>query len=140
MKKSILVLISVVIFAANTFAVTVPAAVQKAFDQKFPKATEVKWGKENATEYEANFKTNGVNASANFSDKGIWLETETEIPVAQLPAAVATAIKKQFPQSVITGADKIENSKNETHFEADLKTGSKTKEVLFNADGTIIKQ
>ena len=139
MKNSILLLISVVYFAANSFAVTVPAAVQKAFDQKFPQATEVKWDKENSSEYEANFKINGVSASANFSDKGIWLETETEIPVAQLPEAVTSAIKKQFPQSVITGADKIENSKNETHFEADLKTGSKTKEVVFNADGTVIK-
>ncbi len=139
MKKSILSILLFSSFVAPSFAVTIPDAVQKAFQEKFPTATSVKWGKENATEYEANFKINGTNASANFSDKGIWLETETEIPLAQLPEAVAKTIKKQYPQSTITGADKIENSKNETHFEADLKTGGKTKEVLFKADGTFIK-
>lgn len=139
MKKSILTFIILASFTANSFAVTVPVVVQQAFQKKFPTATNIKWGKENATEYEANFKINGTNVSANFSDKGIWLETETEIPIAQLPETVADVIRKQFPQSTVTGTDKIENSKGEIHYEADMKTDGKTKEVLFNADGSVFK-
>ena len=68
--------------------INVPAAVTNAFNNKFPGATEVKWEKENAKEYEAEFTLNGDNVSANFGADGTWVETETVIKVADLPAAV----------------------------------------------------
>ena len=42
-----------------------------------PAATDVKWGKESAKEYEAEFRLNGNNVSANFGSDGAWVETET---------------------------------------------------------------
>jgi len=139
MKKAILILMSVALFATYSFAGTPPAEVQKAFEIKFPKATNVKWGKENATEWEANFAFNGTKGSANFSADGKWMETEMEIPTSQLPEAVVLAIKKQFADFAIVGADKIDNAKTETLYEADLKSGMKKKEVIFKADGTFVK-
>lgn len=139
MRKLILVYITLAFFSANSFACFVPDPVQKAFDKKFPAATHVRWGKENSREYEASFKINGTRASANFSDTGKWLETETEIPITQLPEVVAIAVNKQFVQFKITGVYKIENVKGETHYEAELKSKGRKKEVLINEDGTVIE-
>lgn len=116
----------------------VPAAVKTAFAKKFPGAT-AEWGKENSKEYEAEFKLNGKSMSANFLTDGSWVETEAEISAAELPVAVKSAVEKKYPGAVISKVFKIDNSKGEQTFEAEIKTGGKKKEVVLKADGTIIK-
>jgi len=118
---------------------TPPETVLKAFKQKFPDATNVKWGKESKTEWEASFVLDNVGASANFSASGDWLETEIEIPVTKIPDAIVSAIQQADKDCKIVGAAMIENSKSETIYEADVKSGLKKKEVFYKPDGTIIK-
>jgi hypothetical protein len=138
MKKLILML-GVVLITSCAFAVTPPTAVQKAFAQKFAKATDIKWGKENSNEYEAEFVLEGIKMSANFATDGTWLETETTIPVSQLPAAVTAAVAKLYPNSTVIEADKIERAGKATLYETEIKTGTKKKEVVFDDKGVIQK-
>jgi Putative beta-lactamase-inhibitor-like, PepSY-like len=139
MKKYFLLVISVLAFTLLSFTVKVPKAVLDAFVKKFPAATAVQWGKENAHEYEADFKMEGNKMSANFLPNGTWTETEATIAITALPAAVAVAVKEKYPAHTIIGADKIEKANGQITYEAELKKGSKKMEVILNADGTLIK-
>ena len=139
MKKYFLLMVSMFAISLSTFAVDVPKAVADAFAKKFPAATQVKWGKENKNEYEAEFKINGKSASANFLTDGSWVETEMEIGVTELPAGVASTVKTKYPGASIVKAYKIETAKGGITYETEIKTGSKKQELNMKADGSIVK-
>ncbi len=118
----------------------VPAAITSAFKVKFPTAIKVKWEMENINEYEAEFKLNGKEVSANFDNMGKWLETETEIKIAVLPATIQATIAKDFVGFKIEEASKIESAKNGNCFEAEIEKGEETFDVLYTADGKMLSK
>ena len=130
---------SVLILSAVTFAAKPPVKVTKAFESKFSNATNVKWGKENAKEWEAEFTVNGVKISANFANDGSWIETESEIAVADLPDAVASTIKSLHAGWEVSHAYKIESASKGTSYELEIKSGKKKQEVMLKEDGTSMK-
>jgi len=138
MKKYFLLMITLLAITLSGFALKVPKAVTEAFTKKFPGATDIKWGKENAEEYEADFKLNGKIMSANFLADGRWTETEETINITALPVAVTTAVKTKYPNHTIIGADKIEKANGQITYEVELKNGSKKLEVILNDDGSIV--
>src|SRR5258706_8662481 len=129
MTKSILAVLSVLLFSAMTFAGAPPASVQKAFEQKFPGAEKVKWDKENAHEYEASFKWNKAKYSANFTNTGEWLETEMAIAFKELPDKVKIAFNTAHTVGTAKGAAKIETSKGVIKYEVEYRPAYKTYEV-----------
>lgn len=139
MKKYFLLVVTLLTITLSGFAINVPKAVSDAFAKKFPGATNIKWGKENAKEYEAEFTLNGKSASANFLTDGSWVETEMEISISEAPAPVTAAVQKKHPGASILKVYKIDNSKGELTYEAEIKTGNKKQEMILKADGTIIK-
>lgn len=140
MKKVIIVCIAVIITAGSAYCqIKVTDAAKKAFAEKFPNATDVKWGKENAKEYEAEFKMNGQSVSANFKLDGSWVETESSIPVSDLPDAVSNAIKTKYPGIPILKAEKTEKPGGKIIYETVIKIHGKKKEIELNPDGTFVK-
>lgn len=139
MKKYSLLLAGVVLFGLSSFKVAVPKAVSGAFAKKFPTATNIKWGKENAKEYEAEFKLNGKSVSANFLTDGSWVETEMEINLSELPAAILNTVKTKHPGAILLKTYKIETAKGVVTYEAEIKIRSKKRELVINADGTVVK-
>src|SRR5258708_25069907 len=123
----VLILAFTVGLSANCQGLKVPAAVKNAFTAKYPAATNVKWGKENAKEYEAEFKLNNNSVSANFGLDGSWVETESVIPVSSLPAAVSAAIRAKYPGASITLAEKTEQPGNKVFYEVSIKVNGKKK-------------
>jgi len=137
-KKMLFQLAGLLMFTLQTIAGDVPAGVQKAFDLKFPGAQTVKWDKENAHEYEATFVWNGARYSANFSDTGDWLETESPMTFTQIPVRVQEAFNKTYNGVIPKSVSKIETSKNTVEYEVEFNHGKETIELFYGADGTKI--
>ncbi len=141
MYKSLIIAFVILFTTGTIFAATglvPPQAVVDAFQKKFPTATKVKWEKENATEYEANFLMDKMEYSANFKEDGTWMETEMEVAYSTLPDAVKTAFEKQVNKKA-TEASKIVKTGNITLYEVEYKDGMKKKEIIFNTDGSLAK-
>ena len=100
----------------------------------------MKWEKEGA-DYEAGFEVGKAEMSAVITAAGILKETETEMPVAQLPVSVQKALAANYKSSKITEAAKIVTAATgTTTYEAEVSQGGKHHDVLFNADGTEVKK
>jgi hypothetical protein len=117
----------------------VPQPVNKAFSEKYPAATSVKWASEEANEWEAEFKMNGMEMSASFDNSGKWLESEKEIAVKELPAAVSGSIAKEFAGYKIDEISVIE-SPDLNGFEVGLRKGEAVLEAVFDNAGKVIKK
>jgi hypothetical protein len=117
----------------------VPQPVNKAFSEKYPAATSVKWASEEANEWEAEFKMNGMEMSASFDNSGKWLESEKEIAVKELPAAVSCSIAKEFAGYKIDEISVIE-SPDLNGFEVGLRKGEAVLEAVFDNAGKVIKK
>jgi len=140
MRKIIFVAIALVCAYATSFAQSkVPTAVTTAFNQKFPNASKVKWDKENDKEYEAGFEWKGVKYSANFSNDGKWLETESPTTFAKLPKKVQETFNVTHKGSTIKAIAQIETSKGEIKYEVEFKKGAKTVEVFYDENGKELK-
>ena len=114
--------------------VIVPQAVKTVFAAKFAKATKVVWSLEKTGEYEAEFKLNSAEMSANFDVKGTLLETEEEISESALPASIKAAIAKDFAGYKIDEVTKA-ITKGVTTYEMEASKDKKTYEVEFDATG-----
>ena len=69
--------------------------------------------------------------------KTISIQDEyTEIKLEEVPAAVTDALKKAYPDAVITKAYKNEKSE----YKLDVTVGDKVGNLFANADGTWIKK
>lgn len=129
-------LIAVALLATvSCSAQTVPAEVKSAFEKSFPNTTVKKWDKEDGN-YEANFAKDGKTMSATYDAKGNWLETETDIKVAELPAAVASYVKANYKDASIKEAAIISNPDNKKMYEAEVKG----KDLLFDENGKFVKE
>ena len=142
MKNLVLVLSAAMMIsftACGQNAKDIPVKVKTAFEQKFPGAQNVKWGKENSTEWEAEFKMNAKNFSANYTVDGKWMESEYEISANEIPVAVTTTLGKEFPGYKLLVSEVSETAKGKV-YEFEIKTGNTKKEVAVNPDGTLVKK
>jgi len=136
--RKINLLLAFICFAITTITSAQTAPVKKAFEQKFPKAVNVKWSNENATEWQADFTIDKVKYSAAFTPQGIWLETIMVIKLSELPQVVRYTIEIQFPHWEITETNKTERAKDGVFYVVNLKKGRETKNLAFRENGTII--
>ena len=116
-----------------------PQKVTEAFAKKFPAATDVEWAKESETEWEAEFKVNGKEHSANFTQDGTWTETEFEIDKAEIPQIVMNALKAEFEDYEIEEMEISETVEGKV-YEFGIEKGNTEMEVAINANGTIVKK
>ena len=144
--KSIIITVAVIVVSMNVASAQkvkeseVPKAVVTSFQTHFKGAKAEGWDKEKNGEYEAEFKMNKVEMSANFSAEGVLMETETEIAPSVLPKAATEYITKNYAGSKIEEAAKITDSANKVTYEAEVKHGKEEFELLFDASGNFTKK
>ena len=112
----------------------VPAAVKVSFAKKYPGAV-AKWEKEGG-KYEAGFKENGNTMSALFEAGGAMTESEMDIKVNTLPAAVLAYVKQNYPGKTIKEGAKITKADGTINYEAEV-SGT---DVIFDAKGKFLKE
>lgn len=149
MKKSVSILVLTFALSAgaqNLKESAVPAIVKEAFKNQYPEIKKAEWEKEKDN-YEAEFETkrvfveNGkakkenIETSVVYNANGKMIETETEIPVSQLPKSVNEYISKNFAGKKITEAAKITDATGVITYEAEIGK----KDLLFDVTGNYIK-
>ena len=125
----------------------VPENVMEGLLAKFPKAEIDKWTKEKEDEivvYDIEFKQKGVHFEADIKEDGTIQNWEKAIEAKDLPAAVAKAVDKKYPNAsmkevmqvteVKKGKDKLKG------YEIGLVTADKKNvEVTVAPDGKILE-
>jgi hypothetical protein len=139
MKKSMFIaaglMISLAACAQNVKEADVPTVVKDAFKKSYANAKEVKWEKEGAN-YEAEFEVGETDQSVVYDASGHLIETEVEIKVDNLPAAVREYVSKNYKDMKIKEATKITDAKGAVSYEAEIKD----KDLIFDSNGKFIKE
>jgi hypothetical protein len=110
-----------------------PPVVETAFEKSFPNTTVEKWNKED-DKYEAEFSKDGKPMSATFDTEGNLVETETDIEVSGLPAAITEYVKTNYEGAAIEEAEIIKKG-SDTMYELEVKDA----ELLFDRNGNFLK-
>lgn len=144
MKNLLIMAVLSLVFAFQSWAQTkvtsdAPEKVKAAFSLKFPNAKKVKWDKENETEWEAEFKMDGKEYSANFVLNGDWKETEYEIKKSEIPANILAILNQNFTKYEIEEAEISETSSGKT-YEFEIEVGETKFEVSIDAQGKLTKK
>jgi len=118
-----------------------PAAVQSAVKEQSKGATVKSYFKEvenGKTSYEAEMTVNGHTKDVSFDSTGKVVAVEEETPIDSIPAPAREAIQKAAGMGKVNKVEAVtENGK--TFYEAAIKTGTKNKEVKFDAAGVPVK-
>lgn len=123
----------------NEKRVTVPEVVKQIFTKQYPSVKKVKWGIEKPGEYEAEFDFNKAEMSTVYDEKGILLETETEIKESDLPQAIKSTLAKDFAGYKIKEYEKNE-AKGIVTYEMEAKKDKKKFELVFDSNSKLLKQ
>ena len=116
-----------------------PEKVFSAFKAKFPDAKKVEWEMENDSEWEAEFKLNGKEYSANFSAEGEWLETEYEIKESEIPSNIRAILNQSFSDYEIEELEVAETPSGKS-YKMEIEAGEEEYEVTIDTKGNLTKK
>lgn len=147
MKSKTLMILPAVVIAIFGLSmilegINVPQLVKDAFAAKYPNAKKVDWEMEGPKIYEAEFKLDGKEMSACFKEDGTWVETETEMKVKDLPAAIKAALAAQFADYEIEEAEQLERPDLPLGYEVEIENEEDDTilEVVFDANGKVLEK
>lgn len=115
-----------------------PDPVLKGFIKLYGDA-KATWTKNDST-YEATFKLINMPATAWFDSTGQRVNLVVQINNDQLPAIALSYIDRNYPKAKITKAQKWTDDKKVNTFQAEIKAGADTKNLLFTSRGDLIKE
>jgi len=144
MKKVSLVIASLTIAlcscAQNINPSQAPAVVVNAFQQQYPKATDVEWEKKGAN-YEVEFEVGVADKDHTMliDPSGKIISHKQDIYKSELPTAVLNALSKEFPDYKTDDVEKIEAA-GVTTYKMEVKKKPEEWKVLFDAEGKLLEK
>src|SRR5258706_10233732 len=96
----------------------VPDVVKTAFAKQYP-GTAAKWEMEDG-KYEASFKQNNDAMSVLYEANGSMTESEVDIKVEDLPAALLAYVKDHYSGKTIKEGAKITKADGTVNYEAEV--------------------
>lgn len=144
MKNLMLITVLLVAFNMQSCAQksdnkNIPEKLLSAFNAKFPDAKKVEWEMESDSEWEAEFKWNGKEYSANFSTDGEWRETEYEIKESEIPFNIRAILDQNFSDYEIEAPEISETSTGKS-YEMEIEAGEEEYEVTIDTKGNLTKK
>ncbi len=109
------------------------------FTVKYPAVKKVKWNEKTSDIWEAKFKINGIDYSADFYEDGKWIETAHEIEKKEIPISVKSTLETQFSGYEIQKTQLFE-TKDFSHYEFVLGKGKEEIEVIVDPNNNIVKK
>lgn len=119
--------------------ITPPSAVEKTFNQSYPKATKTEFEKKGEY-YVVEFKNGAVSTKAWFDKQGVWVMDKTETDFSKLPAAVTTAFKQgDYNPWKVEESDVIMLKGGKAIYKIEVKGDKKEVDLYYSSDGILIQ-
>ena len=120
----------------------VPKVILDQFQKSYPKATVKGYAKETDAgkiAYEIESTEGATHRDVSYNADGSVIAIEESMAFADMPEAVRTNVKKEYAKSKISTCEKVTEG-DVVHYELIVKTGKKNQELVYNADGTMVKK
>lgn len=145
MKRLILLLATVAALSAMTGCdkdddrrVEIPSAVEGAFGELFPGATQVGWS-DRGGYLVASFRDADAQTRAWFAADGAWRMTETDLTYAQLPEAVRTAFETgEYAAWRVDDVEQVLRVGLETVYVLEVERGKDEYELIYSPEGILL--
>mgnify|MGYP000858164253 FL=1 len=127
------------VYSQGSLTPTAPDAVLRGFIKTYGDA-KATWKEAKDGTYEATFKLISMPATAWFDSTGQRVNVVVEITTDQLPAIAKSYIERNYPKAKITKAQKWTDDKKVNTFQAEIKSGTDIKNLMFTSRGDYIKE
>lgn len=117
----------------------VPSDIRTSFEQTYPNAKDVEWEMEGDS-FKVEFEIAREDHEIWYTSEGNTSKMEQEISENDLPNAVKSVIAGNYEGYTIDSVEMIEEN-GSTTYEVELeKRGDDDKEVVCDADGTVLSE
>ena len=119
----------------------VPPTVLQAFRAQYPGAVAKNFAKETkwfTVLYEVETDGQGAPRIVTYTPAGKLVETEQQIPVAELPIAVQDAVKKASPMGTVKLVE-LSKKGGGVVYEVEISEGGRGVEYKFDPSGRLLK-
>jgi hypothetical protein len=114
-----------------------PESVLESFGTMYPNAKEVEWEHEEDT-WEAEFMSNDHEVSAEYSETGGWIETETTLHRSEVPATVVEGIFAKYTNAEFLKFEEV-RGEDFLAYEVDIMFEEEEIEILISGSGIILE-
>jgi hypothetical protein len=114
----------------------VPSGILETFKKDHPNVRAIDWERDGAF-YKVEFKHDTRDHEVWYDDKGKVFRTKEDVTAAELPDAVAAAIKKGYSQFKAEDFEKWTEGRAVT-YKIELKSSAEDRNVIFDKNGQVL--